>query len=598
MSGGLMQLIAYGSQDIFLTGNPQITFFKTIYRRYTNFAMEAIEQTFEGIPNFGQKITATLTRNADLISRMYIRAILPAVDANEIVSENFTNVDKYPDIDKFAWCPEIGHALIKSVIIEIGGQQIDKQFGEWLHIWNELTLPREKINGYNEMIGNISEMIDFTTSKDEFILYIPLQFWFCRHTGNAIPIISLQYHDIRIIVKLRNVEECLLIESNGLISRFDNVGVSLRGISLFVDYIYIDTDERRRFAQASHEYLIEQLQIDEQTNFIDGQIRPNIFLNHPTKEIIWTLNHSLTNTLNQWFNYTDKIGEYVNGVYIQDCENPLVNAKLILNNFDRFSIRKGEYFNWVQNWQHHNNIPTEGINVYSFCLNPEKHQPSGTMNFSRIDNTILEMRLKTFTLVYNYELRIVDNKLVLIIPEGTINEKFEELRIKIRTSDTDNFFDCDIAFDLLDFFIYDNTQGTPALNTILDDTGTQLIITLNHINMFSTLENNKYFVKILENLTDDIISCIRKFYKLKSSSFTNLDDTVLTVKTTTNFFKEIAISYFYNEIFEDCITFTRISNNKETFDKTFLFDGHFRLFATNYNVLRVMGGMGGLAFNN
>jgi hypothetical protein len=581
MSGGLMQLLAHGAQDVFLTGNPQITFFKTIYRRYTNFAMEAIEQTFVGIPDFGQKVVATLVKNADLVSLMYVRIVLPALNANETVSVNFQQEDRYPTVDAFAWCPEIGHAIIESVAVEIGGQEIDKHYSEWLHIWKELTLPPEHLNGYNEMIGNVPEMVNFTETKDEFVLYVPLKFWFCRHTGNSIPIVSLQYHDIRIIVKFRPLEQCLLKLSAGVVSRFDDSNIQIRNASLYVDYIYLDTDERRRFAQASHEYLIEQVQTEEQEEFINGQIRPEFFLNHPTKEIVWTFQHCFAHKLNQWFNSTNRIGEYNSGVYRQDGENPLINSKLILNGFDRFSVRDGNYFNWLQPWQHHSNIPEDGINVYSFSINPEKHQPSGTLNFSRIDSSIMEMELGNFTLVYKFKLIIYENSLILQYPKEIITSDLSVLKLQVGTSNLSDLFGC-----------VGNFSGQFTFDPTGKFDGTFLEISKD------LLPTDSCQFTILTNLDETSENCIRNYYSIsENGDFQLATDTVLVSENENNLLINIALAEFYSETFGDVVSYTSTSNSKNC-EKEWLWNGKMRLFATNYNILRIMGGMGGIAANN
>ena len=183
MGGGLMQLVAYGAQDIYLTGNPQITFFKVVYRRHTNFSMEAIEQTFSGSPDFGRKVYCTISRNGDLIHRVYLQVKLPAVTAA---------TGSY-----HRWVNYVGHALIKNVEIEIGGQRIDKHYGDWLHIWNELSQTAGKQQGYQNMVGNVDKLyrpVGAGKSTPATTLFIPLQFWFCRNPGLALPLIALQYH--------------------------------------------------------------------------------------------------------------------------------------------------------------------------------------------------------------------------------------------------------------------------------------------------------------------------------------------------------------------------------------------------------------------
>ena len=470
MGGGLMQLVAYGAQDIYLTGNPQITFFKVVYRRHTNFSMESIEQTFNGTADFGRKVVCTVSRNGDLIHRVYLQVTLPGVVAK--------------GGDYFRWVNWVGHALVKNVEVEIGGQRIDKHYGDWLHIWNELTQTASKQAGYANMVGNVDRLfrpvgrvggsggagtssIRQAGTADgempEVVLYIPLQFWFCRNPGLALPLIALQYHEVKINLEFRTLAECCGVSSTV------PSGVSLTGASLYVDYIYLDTDERRRFAQVSHEYLIEQLQFtgDESVTSTNNKIKLNF--NHPCKELVWVTQlddcvvaapEGAKINGRQWFNYSDKVdatpyvqndalvlndildgvintspgvnvgsaydatnaissaldtnnttnmgGQVVNlsgnagtgllslnnALYDQG-ENPTVTAKLQLNGHDRFSQRNGRYFNLVQPFQHHERVPSTGINVYSFGLKPEEHQPSGTCNMSRIDNATLHLTLSS-----------------------------------------------------------------------------------------------------------------------------------------------------------------------------------------------------------
>jgi hypothetical protein len=446
MGGGLMQLVAYGAQDVYLTGNPQITFFKVVYRRHTNFSMESIEQTFNGSADFGKKVTCTISRNGDLMHRVYLQVTLPDVE----VAAGST----------FRWLNWIGHVLIKTVEIEIGGQRMDKHWGDWMHIWNELTQTAGHQSGYANMVGNVPRLTQLYAPQGSAVtvegmtLYIPLEFWFCRNPGLALPLIALQYHEVKINLEFREKAQCC----TGTASV-----PSLSAASLYVDYIYLDTDERRRFAQVSHEYLIEQLQFtgDESATNTANKIKLNF--NHPVKELVWVVqpdSNTLTSNVGgpQWFNYTDALdASYftgtpgdVNGggmgganaanafnpmslplftdglgsdpsnteafatstganfssvtnpnasstVLFDTGKNPTELAKLQLNGHDRFSEREGRYFNLVQPYQHHANCPATGINVYSFGLKPEEHQPSGTCNMSRIDNATLQLTLTSAT---------------------------------------------------------------------------------------------------------------------------------------------------------------------------------------------------------
>ena len=362
MGGGLMQLVAYGAQDIYLTGNPQITFFKVVYRRHTNFSMEAIEQTFNGAADFGKRVTCTVSRNGDLMHKVYLQVTVPALSSGTYVKD-------------------LGQALIKFAEVEIGGQRIDKHYGDWMHIWNELSQETGKKAGYNDMIGAA-----LGANSAETDLYIPLEFWFCRNPGLALPLIALQYHEVKINIEFRALSELTT-----------TAALSLSAASLYVDYIYLDTDERRRFAQVSHEYLIEQVQFtgDESVSSVSNKIKLNF--NHPCKELVWVVQRDASVDADPdggRFDYTD------------GTENPVLIAKLQLNGHDRFSERMGRYFNLVQPYQHHTNVPKTGINVYSFGLKPEEHQPSGTCNMSRIDNATLQLTLTAATVAGDADAKV------------------------------------------------------------------------------------------------------------------------------------------------------------------------------------------------
>lgn len=388
-----MQLVAHGAQDVYLTGNADITFFKVVYRRHTNFAVEAIEQTFNGTADFGRKVSVTVSRNADLITRAYLQVQLPAVTGSGA---------------GFAWVREVGHFLIDNVIVEIGGQQIDKHYGEWLSIWNSLTLPVGKQAGYDRMIGNVPEMVGnentsagLRASTPAMTLYVPLVFWFNRNAGLALPLIALQYHEVKITIEFASYNTV----HRGTATATPVLGDS----SLYVDYVYLARDERRRFAQSAHEYLIEQLQFqgdDSISSGVNQKVKLNF--NHPVKELVWVVQASSSVTAgsdtNQPSNFTDSTDpDAVTAV------NPVATALVQLNGHDRFTVRDGTYFNVVQPFQHHSNTPALGVNVYSFSEKPEEHQPTGSCNFSRIDNanlvfsltSALTGNLKVFAVNYN-----------------------------------------------------------------------------------------------------------------------------------------------------------------------------------------------------
>jgi molybdopterin-binding protein len=532
MGGGLMQLVAYGAQDVYLSGNPQITFFKVVYRRHTNFAVEPIVQTWNGSVDFGRQVTCTINRNGDLITNMYVSVTL---------GQNAT-----APTTAWGYVKRLGHALIQSCKIEIGGSQIDQHYGDWLNIWYELTHKTGQTRGYKQMIGDVPALTNVSTNYlPQYQMYIPLQFWFNRNNGLALPLIALQYHDVRITVIFRQFNECINFDSSSNSSPPGIMGI-MNDSYLVIDYIYLDAEERKRFAQASHEYLIEQLQFTGSETITGNNNNFRLNFNHPCKYLIWSALLSKYQTASNWIAYafdgnwanaldrfakilwlvtrsglvfnfkagaassctiTDSAGtfvigdlvsgnvvtssltynnmnlmnlvnkievkaivqasntsnsapidilgsnhqtqtsasgllnavlnnlivvnnnlttqdisldadwlssalaslnnanvnsllnaakftviDYTNyGNYIDGSDNPITTSKLQLNGHDRFQARDGVYFNYVQPYQHFSNTPADGVNVYSFALKPEDHQPSGSCNFSRIDNATLNL---------------------------------------------------------------------------------------------------------------------------------------------------------------------------------------------------------------
>ena len=379
MGGGLMQLVAYGAQDIYLTGNPQITFFKVVYRRHTNFAMEAIEQTFNGAAKLGKKFSCTIARNGDLLGRIYL----------QLDMEN--SVTDYP---------RLGHQMIDYVECEIGGQCIDKQYGEWMDIWAQLT-------STNEHGDKLERLVDGTLENNSGAsrMYVPLQFWFCNNPGLALPLIALQYHEVKLNVQFAQASNVINTAGNNNIGPNGLNQGDIQQCCVFCDYIFLDTDERRRFAQVSHEYLIEQIQFSNSLTQSSGEDQSELRFNHPVKEIVWALKESTTAP----FNYFQSNAGQVDIVK---------TALLQLNGHDRFKRREGTYFRCVQPFQHHTGGHLQdggngtvnaygGFYCYSFGLKPEEHQPSGTCNFSRIDNAVLATKaaaagtLKVYAVNYN-----------------------------------------------------------------------------------------------------------------------------------------------------------------------------------------------------
>jgi hypothetical protein len=424
MGGGLMQLVAYGAQDVYLTGNPQITFFKVVYRRHTNFSMESIKQTANGL---GDNQTVTISRNGDLVHKIYIEWTRNSGDSS-MDHCSLDIIQRYHEM--------MGPSnFIKKIECEIGGQLIDRQSGLFIQMYGDLTELNptgSELSKYNNNIlkGGMGNMrIERLSNSNEHFgkyttFWTPLNFWFCRNVGNALPLIALQYHEVKLNVELD-------------LSFFTKFGTSISQ-EYWVDYIYLDTDERRRFAQVSHEYLIEQVQ--EQTynlpNTMDdkpymGTI--NLVFNHPVKELIWTLQSHFTiqdsfpsSGKPTTYKLTRMIGGYTDATDSGGIKLNNSSYQLKLNGHDRFSNMPATYFTRTQVWKNHtgsslnkardwkattdnmlnrgeamvqNHWDTDYINVYSFALKPEEHQPSGTCNFSRIDSAQL-----------NYNIDFVKNK--------------------------------------------------------------------------------------------------------------------------------------------------------------------------------------------
>jgi hypothetical protein len=482
MGGGLLQLVAYGAQDAYITGNPHITFWKVLYKRHTNFAMEAFRVNFTGKPQYGQRVVAVINRNADLMYKTYLEVQLP-----DTVTANIKWTGAFER--------RLGYQLLKKIEVEIGGQIIDTHYGEWLYLWENLTSNFDNSVKLDSMVGGYlggTETSAVSCGGRPAILYIPLQFWFCRNPGLALPLIALQYHEVRINVTLNSAID-LVTGTAGTSGSVSSTSVSLpqlTDMSLYIDYIYLDVDERRRFAQQSHEYLIDQLQFGLQQTITTSSARIDLTLNHPVKELVWVFQDARK---------TDCASELTtNAGFTQPFSyDDIVNrARLQINGQDRFDERYGDYFWKVQPYQHHTGgafwpvraqvisttasvttltsgvsvsgdvltvaagaggLPTgtgpyitEGatvstdnnlffapgtiitafgtgsggagtynlsepalqntsvnvnvlitrpnvnyaphinpINVYSFAIQPEEHQPSGTCNFSRIDTTTL-----------------------------------------------------------------------------------------------------------------------------------------------------------------------------------------------------------------
>ena len=442
MGGGLMELVAKGAQDIYLTGNPNVTYFKSVFKRHTNFSMESIEQSFSGDLDFGKKITSTIKRTGDLLSGITLEIDLPAISSKN------GNV--------LQWTNSIGHTIIDNVQLEIGGTMIDRQYGEWMDIWSELTTDEGHIAGLKTMIGKNVQSQGVLADESRKLI-VPLQFWFCKNIGLALPLVSLQYHEVKLNVSLRPFSQLwkkpvkrfyvqvdstnnnrlniisggtgsvnslflssdfytnqkILWESDGLeqtvtsmidsdtiqLSSNNTAGksgyiylildepdrdYSLEDIRLYCDYIYLDTNERKFFAQNTHIYLIEQVQFNGNVSYQTSQDTNKISIefNHPCKELVWVTQMDISRTFNEHLNFSNSIDTTYS-------DNPIRNALLYINGQERFSQRNADHFRLEIPYKRHTRVPDNFIYVYSFSLKPEQMQPSGTCNFSILDSAEL-----------------------------------------------------------------------------------------------------------------------------------------------------------------------------------------------------------------
>ena len=392
MAGGLMQLVAYGAQDVYLTGNPKVTFFQAVYKRHTNFAMENIEQTVNGTSANSGRVSVTIARNGDLVGDMYLE-----LKAKSGLDTRTSDAD-------YNWVAE---RAINNVELSIGGQRIDKHYQKWWRLYDNLYHDEAKKATYAKM----------ATTDGNKTVYLPLLFFFNRNPGLYLPLIALQYHEVRIDIDLA--------------SDFDSFLDTTAGVKVWANYIYLDTEERRRFAQKGHEYLIEQVQHTGNDSVTSGQVKQvRLSYNHPVKELVWCFSN--TSAKSSLWNFTSKnlnteivldsdataladsncfvplsqgagvpllaVGsEGSSTAYTEENAGPLSEFKLVLNGQDRFKQQKGKYFNQVQAFNHHTGCPAPGVYSYSFALKPEEHQPTGTCNFSRIDNAQVAVTMNTTT---------------------------------------------------------------------------------------------------------------------------------------------------------------------------------------------------------
>lgn len=484
MPGALLELVALGAQDVYLTGNPQVTFFKVVYRRHTNFAMEHIRTEFTTSPKLSTtectKINFKIERKGDLLHDCYLVFDLPTIYTDKLSS--------------FKWIDNVGERILNFVEVSIAGQRVDIHYGQWMNIWNELTLNDSKRRSYNKLIGNDSVLRPevFHTEDSAIIpktkIYLPFNFWFCQNPGLALPLIALQYTEVIFTLEFNPLNDLFTIGQNPALSpdeffngfcnpddenteeqsdenkelfktlseegwdarnviyRYINAGdpngdfIWRSDVYLELNYIFLDTCERRRFALVNHEYLITQTQRRLFTGLLAGTNIVELELHHPVKQMMWVFQRQDVYESNDWFNYTaikkqdqfneiqriSKNNSYLessshdahnifledtktkdfmekvalntksrdNNLFAEDFQNIMISAKLIFNGNDRIDEKDYKFFNALMSYKFHTNLAPAGVQIYSFGLDPENIHPSGTVNMSALNRFELFTRLK------------------------------------------------------------------------------------------------------------------------------------------------------------------------------------------------------------
>jgi hypothetical protein len=457
VGGALIQIAGYGLQDMYLSYEPSITYFKMVYKRHTNFSTESIPQYFQNKPNFGGRYTCNIAKNGDMMGTIYLAITLPNIP--KIIDTSYINQDtSLKNNVVTAWCEKVGFAIINKVELEIGGKIIDHIWSDWLNVWYELTQRADK-RSLNEMIGNNSKNRTLYNGHGSYMLHVPIPFYFCKYPGLALPLIALNYSDVKINVEFNNLLDVLIVGPTHYIVINENVvnfdtfeiisqtvnnvtiyakfikydeflnrlyyikinssttfvsGTSIVGVItkytvmpnsvevnyiskinsvinfssitlgstfLYVDYIYLDNQERLKFAKSDHEYLIEYLQYDNEKSLINNNNKIKILYTNPTKALFFVsqFNYIHNSPYISPFNYTTSYDKKLG-------KNIITQVQFLLNGKDRITPRESQYYSYIQNYQHFENTPNEGINTYSFANNICEYQPSGACNFSQIED--------------------------------------------------------------------------------------------------------------------------------------------------------------------------------------------------------------------
>ena len=584
MGGGLLQLVAYGAQDAYITGNPHITFWKVLYKRHTNFAMEAMRVNFTGSPAYGQRSVVVINRNADLMFRTYLEVTLP--DTRAAATSAAQDV---------LWTAggrrRLGYLLIQQVEIEIGGQIMDRHYGEWMYLWESLTSQYDQSVRLDQMLGAAVEGTFSTPAGCNgrpTVLYIPLSFWFCRNPGLALPLIALQYHEVRLNFIFRQATDLVQnITTGGGAFTGGVVGAAaalprFKDAAVYVDYIYLDTDERRRFAQQSHEYLIDQLQYGLQQSVTSQTVRLDLTLNHPVKELVWVYQDARKLDCSQ----LSALGTSNTQPFAYD---DIANrCRLQLNGQDRFDERYGDYFWKVQPYQHHSGGAFE---PHAYTQLPLTGTSSGTVYASFTGNL---SAAGVITLSGNtIGGSILTGNIMKIVSAVVTATGVQVAGFPVGT--TINALASGTANTNLATYSTSVTSGvTPTTGVTffaLYDTDTTITDPITGIAQSGLQQTNPEAIGVLAGQANSV-GYTQSVNPINVYSF--------------------ALAPEEHQPSGSC-NFSRIDTTTLVFDSIVGMDGRslaagsfpsknypylFRMYAVNYNIFRVMSGMGGLAYSN
>ena len=435
-AGALTELVARGALDVYLTAKPEATYWRASYSRCTPFSMESVMQPFQGSPSFGAPSHIAINRTGDLLYSLYLALELPGVrlckvadgqpasaivaqrksacqpcGAGSVSASDYGTCEGCDDDDEDGvkvmreddceldtcawvhWSNAVGQLIIESVLLKIGGQTVDTLWGEFMFCFEELAgrVGRRLL----EMVGKrFTRQELIVDSQETRVLYTPLPFWFTLASGAALPLAALQFHTVELAFNFRPLSELLVVnvpadDDAKYDIRNCSTGASLQAgdlqCRLLATYVYLDNEEREKFASAHFEQLVVQHQytkLDIPAGTDHGE--KMLTFNHPVIELIWFARRKCNEDAGAWFNFS--------GVESRD---PICDASLSLNNMMRFGGMPANYYRLVQPYQAHSCIPDTFVYNYSFSLHPEDScTPSGSANFSRIDNVQFSVKLQ------------------------------------------------------------------------------------------------------------------------------------------------------------------------------------------------------------